>query len=409
MPFVCVSGVFAGTSIIRIPSEPQSSTDSLNFRVFDTSEDFSIFIAEDLAMSAPLLDSSIIGQSKKDSLHFVLNRDKQIIIPKTSLNEFLDFTIQEPVTAKVMDQTVNLITKDKLAKYTFEVKEGDHFFLKFDISKGGGIGMQVEVLLNDVRVTDEMSLSRKKEFALDFVVAQVGKVDVVFRNFGFFRLQGKIQVDITPKKEKIRFQERKLVRVYEKEKNMIVRDTLFKTLIDEPVMVSHSLNLTGNSTFQRQLEILEDRKILGFAIFMYPYEQKEKLEFQRREVYREDPLQDFAWKELIGKSYTYLPEFFLSDLDLSIFDFNYKNHWLNGQNKVGNNWKLSANSKRNYAFWGINEELKDNKITIKLTNKSALYNHELGLQVIVLFEEIFTVIKPVETKEFDEIIILSLL
>jgi len=82
---------------------------------------------------------------------------------------------------------------------------------------------------------------------------------------------------------------------------------------------------------------------------------------------------------------------------------------LNGQNKVGNNWKLSANSKRNYTFWAINEELKDNKIIIKLTNKSALYNHELGLQVIVLFEEIFTVNKPVEITEFDEIIILSLL
>jgi hypothetical protein len=149
--------------------------------------------------------------------------------------------------------------------------------------------------------------------------------------------------------------------------------------------------------------------VLGFAVFLYPTNQKENLEFQRREIYREDALQDFSLKELIGKSYIYLPEFTFLDMDFSIFDFDRKDFWRNGQIQSVSSWKLSANSKMNYVFFGIKDNLNKNKIHIKLTNNSILYDQELNLQVIALFVESFSVTESVEVQEFDEIIILSLL
>jgi hypothetical protein len=179
--------------------------------------------------------------------------------------------------------------------------------------------------------------------------------------------------------------------------------------VDEAFTVSHKLNLKGNSIFLKQIELSPDFQVLGFAIFLYPYEEKESLEIQRREVFREDPLQDFALKELTGKSYTYLPEYSLPDLHFSISEFNDKNHWLNGQNQVSDSWKLSSNSKNNYAFFELKEEFKDNKINVKVINRSALYNYEIGLKMILLFVENFTVSEEVEIQEFEDIIILTLI
>lgn len=403
------SVLFAQAVGMPIQSEPETSMDTLNSRIFDTEYDFSLFIAEDLDLTMTNGDSSTFRKILKDSLHVVLNRDKIITIPKAYLNEFSDFIITDPVANKIMAQTVDLESKVNIAKFTFEVTRGDHFFLKFDVNKGGIGGMQVEVLLNDVRIAGDLSVHRKKEFTKDFVISKTGKVDVVFRNFGFFRLQGDIEVDIVPEKQKIKLQKVRLNRVVKEEMNVLVRDTIYKTLFDEPVLVSHSLNLKGNSVFERQLELSQDQQVLGFAVFLFPTDQMKNLEFQRREVYRDDVLQDFALKELISKSYVYLPEFAFSELDFSVFDLNHKNHWLNGHNQFGDGWNLSENSKRNYAFFEVKDDLKENEIHVKLTNKSALYDQEISLKVIVLFVETFNVVESVEVQKFDEIIILSLL
>jgi hypothetical protein len=392
-----------------IEVKANTTTDTLTYRIFDNENDFSFFIAEDLGLSVSINDSATFRQELKDSLHLTLNREKRITIPKTYLSEFLDFSINSPDTEKIMVQMVDLESKAKVAKYTFDVNEGDHFFLKFDVSKGGGAAMQVEVLLNDIRVAGDMSLLRKKMFANDFIVSKSGKVDVVFRNFGFFRLRGEIEVAIKAKKEKIKYEQQKIIRSYQEDVNIIVKDTIYKTLFDESVVVSHSLNLKENPVFESQFGFSEDRQVLGFAVFLYPTNQKENLEFQRREIYREDVLQDFSLKELIGKSYIYLPEFTFLDMDFSIFDFDRKDFWRNGQIQSVSSWKLSANSKMNYVFFGIKDNLNKNKIHIKLTNNSILYDQELNLQVIALFVESFSVTESVEVQEFDEIIILSLL
>jgi hypothetical protein len=383
--------------------------DSLSFRVFQDEKNFQLFLNEEISFPGdhPVLPS--LNQSEKDSLYLVLNRDKKIIIPKERLVEFNDFIVVEPVTKKIMVQTLDLFPKDKIVKYTFELEEGDHFFLKFYASKGGAFGTQIEVLLNEVRIDQDVSLNRDNEVELDFVSSQGGKVDVVFRNFGIFKLHGEIEVAIKARKERIRFQEDKFIQVYKRNVISSVRDTLYKTLVDEPFTVSHKLNLKGNSVFLKEVELSPDFPVLGFAIFLYPYKEREGLEFQRREVYREDPLQDFALKELIGKSYTYLPEYSLSDLDFSFSEFNDKKHWLNGQNQVSEIWKLSSNSKRNYAFFELKGESKDNKINLKVVNRSALYNYEIGLRLVVIFLESFTVSEEVEVQEFEDVIILSLI
>jgi hypothetical protein len=400
--------IFAQEANIKTTSTKTEAPDSLNFRIFQDEKNFQYFLAEEISLPGkyPVLS---LKQNEKDSLFLVLNRDKKIIISKKYLIEFNDFSVEEPVSKKIMVQTMDLFPKDKIVKYSFEVEEGDHFFLKFSASKGGAFGTEIEVLLNEIRVDHDMSLNREKEFDLDFVSSQKGKVDVVFRNFGIFKLHGEIEIDIKPRKEKIRLQEDKFLQVYKKNVISSINDTLFKTVVDEAFTVSHKLNLKGNSIFLKQIELSPDFQVLGFAIFLYPYEEKESLEIQRREVFREDPLQDFALKELTGKSYTYLPEYSLPDLHFSISEFNDKNHWLNGQNQVSDSWKLSSNSKNNYAFFELKEEFKDNKINVKVINRSALYNYEIGLKMILLFVENFTVSEEVEIQEFEDIIILTLI
>ena len=406
---VCNQRLFGQEATIKTASSKMEGPESPNFRIFEDEKNFQLFLAKEISVAGNYPVLSSLKQSEKDSLFLVLNRDKKVIIPKEYLGEFYEFSIGEPVAKQIMVQTVDLFPKDKIVKYTFEVAEGDHFFLKFKAIKGGAFGTQIEVLLNEVRVEHDMSLNREKEFDLDFISTQGGKVDVVFRNFGIFRLHGEIGVDIKSRKEKIRLQEDQNIIVYKKNVISSISDTLFNTLVDEPFTVSHKLNLNGNSIFQKQIEFSPDFQVLGFAIFLYPYAEKESLDFQRREVFREDPLEDFALKELIGKSYTYLPEYSLPDLDISVSESDDKNHWLNVQNKVGESWRLSSNSKNNYAFFELKGESKDNKINVRVVNRSALYNYEIGLKMILLFLESFTISEEVEIQEFKDIIILTLI
>jgi hypothetical protein len=393
------------------PSEsvPDGIPDSLRSLVFDTEREFGLYIQGAMVQSDSGAVFTNLDSVQIDSMFLALKRDKKLVIPKAHLPVFADFLLEESQSQKVMVQSLNLSPKDKELEFSFDVNEGDLFSLSFDPDRGGGYGAGIEVLFNAVRVSDEMALFKKERFSLDFIASRSGKVDVVFRNFGFFRIQGDISVAIKPRKEKIKLQEERRIQVFQKEINVNVKDTLFKTLFDEAIQVEHKLNLKGNSVFGKQLEILPDRKLLGFALFIYPSDQKEKLEIQRRDVFKEDPLEDFALKELIGKSYTYLPEFNFPDLDLAVMDFSQRNHWLNGETKASESWQSSPNSKGNYAFFKVKEFATDINAHVKVINKSALYNHELQLQIIAVFEGNFIVSESLNVQESEEIIILTLL
>lgn len=381
--------------------------DSLSDRVFENERDFSYFIVADLGLKNPYLTST--SGDTRDSLYTILNRDKEIVVPMSYLSAFSDYIMESPLATKIMSQTVDISSKDKLAKFSFEVSAGDEFFLRFDLHKGVGRGMYVEVLFNEVKIENQLSLKRNTEFVFDYEASKPGKIDVILRNFGFLRLQGNLDVEILPRKQKIKFQEVRVAKLYEKEEMIVVKDTLFSILIDDSLKVSHRLNLRGNAVFQKQLAFDSGKEILGFAVFIYPLEEKQKLEFQRRETYKEDGLQDFAWKELLQKSYTYLPEFKLNEIDFSVYDASFSNHWINGQQKKGNGWILSSNSKRNYAFFEVKEDFEESKIMLRIANKSALYDQELWLQVVAIFVDRFKVMKLVKVEEFETIIRLSLI
>lgn len=402
------TSLFDPSSLIPGGLREETFSDSLNLKIFDSEQDFELFITGvydgDDGGSFNLLES---GQ--KDSLFQLLNRNKKLIIPKIYLGNFSDYVLPEQDVQRIMEQSLALLPKDKELKYTFEAREGDHFFIKFDSSKGGGHGTGVEVLFNGVRVSGELVFSRKKGFAFDFVPSRPGKIELVFRNFGFFKVQGDITVEVEPRKEKIQIQEIKQIERFKKDIQISVKDTLYKMLFDESILISHKLNLKGNSVFEQELDLVTEGDLLGFAIFLYPDSHKEKLESQRREVYRQDPLQDFAFKELTGRSYTYLPEYDFVDLDLSIIDYTGKSHWLNGEIKAGNSLKSSSNSKKNYAFFEARRELEDSKTHVRISNRSALYNRELWLQVVALFEGAFRITESVEVQESKEFIILTLL
>jgi hypothetical protein len=104
-----------------------------------------------------------------------------------------------------------------------------------------------------------------------------------------------------------------------------------------------------------------------------------------------------------------LPEFKLNEIDFSVYDQAHTHHWINGQDKQGNGWVLSPNSKRNYAFFAIKKGFSFSKLTVRVANKSSLYDQELGLQVIALFVDSFRVMQQVEVQEFEKIIRLSLI
>lgn len=406
-----------GTSPLLAQSESKKSEgsgepsrlDTVASFVFDSERDFGLFISENGALSDKQPAASQLDSIQLDSLFLVLNRDKKVIIPKAHLTGFADFVLLEPSVQPIMAQSLDLLPKDKQVMYSFEVKEGDHFFLRFLPGNGLIQGAKVEVLVNELRVSDEAVLHRNETFSVDFVVARAGKVEVVFKNFGFFKIQGDLSVDIKPRKERIRYLEARQLQLHQEEVSTSVKDTLYLSLFDEAIQVAHKLNLRGKALFAKQLDFLADKRVLGFAVFLYPSTQKEQLEFQRREVYREDPLQDFALKELISKSYTYLPEFELEDLDFSVMDLSQKNHWSNGGTLASESWQSSPNSKRNYAFFLVPDNMKTSNVHVKVSNLSSLYNRDLWLQIIALVEVNFTVKESVEVIESEEIIILTLL
>ncbi len=386
-----------------------TSADSLTTIQFDSEFDFILFIQQNKEQSSSQKSLSSMDSTQLDSLFLALNRDKKIVIPKAILHQFGSFTLEEPILRPIIAQRLDLFPKDKQTTISFEVNEGDHFFLTFDPVRSGGKGTAIEVLFNEVRVLEDSFFSKKSAFKFDFLSSRSGKVDVIFRNFGFFRMQGELQIDIKPRKERITLQYVNQRQAIVSEIPVLVQDTLFKTLFDEKIVLSHKLNLKNALGFSKQFEDLSDPKILGFAVFLYPFSRKGLHEIQRREIYREDPLQDFALKELLGKSYTYLPEYDLPGIDFSVGDGFQKKYWVNGVLESGGSWGSSPNSKRNYAFFNANESVRSPEVWIRVSNHSSLYDHEIGLQIIALFLESFTVKQEKEESIYEELIVLTLL
>jgi hypothetical protein len=264
-------------------------------------------------------------------------------------------------------------------------------------------------LLNKISVAKESSSKRGKKINLAFVASETGKVEIVLRSLGPFKEKGIIEVHATPRSEHIEVKKIRSIKVRKELVDAQVQDTIFQTVVDERVILTNRANLKGKSALQKQLDFGSENEVLGFALFFFPSTEKEKLQVSRREIYREDPLEDFSMKELKGRSFTYLPEFTFSGLSVSLIDAQSSLFWSNGNNPKMEEWKVSPNSTSNYAFFQSKKTLDNGKVQVKFSNTSDLYDLDFGLKIITLTLKKFTVKQEVDVEEFEETILLTLI
>lgn len=392
----------------RIPENVDLSQSDV--KVFDNESDFAYFIADQLDLNSKVLAQFLQFQDHlKDSIFESLSQNKQVVIPRKFLYYFLEYNIPAPESQQRMSKRIDVLPKDKVEKLSFDLKKGDHFFLEFLLTKGKGLGAQVEVLFNEVRIRQSITLNKKEGFTFDFLASEDGKVEVILRNFGFFRMEGDLEAHVIGAKEKISFQQIKKTITSSQEQARTIQDTLFKTVLDEELVLSHRKNIKESNTFQKLLEFDEEQKILGFAFYLYPLEEKENLTFHRQVTYREDPLEDFAIKELKKQSFTYLQEFDFSDLDLFFSDSYSQNFWHNSRLTKEGPRTIGLNSKKNYSFFRLQEAITPYFLEFKASNRSMLYNQSLGVKIVLLHVKEFIVVEEVVVEESEEYVLINLI
>lgn len=380
--------------------------DTLSAQTFVSESEFSLFIAEELKITESITS---LNMQEVDSLHKLLNETKKVLIPKADLVKFLGFKVTSPETKQVMGQAVELSPKNRTQRLTLDVIEGDSFTLNYVVEEGIGNAGKIEILLNQVSVAKAAAKKRGKKITLAFVASETGEVEIVLRNTGPLKEKGTIQVHVTPRAENVVVKKIRSVVLRKELVDAQVQDTLFQTVVDERVVLTHRANLKGNSVLQKQLDFGIDNEVLGFALFFFPYSEKDNLQISRRETYREDPLEDFSVKELSGKSFTYLPEFAFPELSVSLIDTQRKIFWSNGNHPALEAWKVSPNSKANYAFFKTKQTLGNGSVQVKFSNTSDLYDLDFGLKIISLTLKKFTIKQEVDVEGFEETILLTLL
>lgn len=384
--------------------------DTVLSKTFQSENDFSFYIADEFGITENIVQEN---KQKIDSLYQVLNKDKKILIPKKDLIDFLGYSLADPVAKEVASQTVSIDSKSKEYRLELDAMEGDLFKLNYSVIKGIiqsiGPAAFVDVLLNEVSVARSLTKKRGKFVELEFVAPTSGKVEIVIRNVGPLPEEGNLQVFVTPRKERINLKEIRNKVLVKKLEETVVQDTIFQTIIDQQVVLAQSANLKGSSFFQQKIDFSSDQEVLGFSVFFYPFSEKENLQVFRRETYREDPLEDFSSKELIGRSFTYLPEYSIPFLTYALSDDNSNVLWSNNLEPYLTSWGISPNSKRNYAFFKAKDNMANTSILVRFLNSSELYDLDFGLKIITLSVKRFKIMQELDVEEFEETILLSLL
>lgn len=384
--------------------------DTLLSQTFQSENDFSYFIASEFGVSENIEQEN---KQRIDSLYQILNKDKKILIPKKDLIDFLGYSIAEPVAKEVASQTVSIDSKSKEYRLELEAIEGDFFRLNYSVIKGFiqsiGPAAFVDVLLNEVSVARSVTKKRGKFVALEFEALTSGKLEIVIRNVGPLPEEGNLQVFVTPRKERVNLKEIRNKVLVKKLKDAVVQDTIFQTIIDQQVVLAQRTNLKGSSFFQQKIDFSSDQEVLGFSVFFYPFSEKDNLQVFRRETYREDPLEDFSSKELVGRSFTYLPEYSIPFLTYTVTDDNSNVLWSNSLDSRLTSWGMSPNSKGNYAFFKAKENMANTTILVRFLNSSELYDLDFGLKIVTLSVKRFKIMQELDVEEFEETILLSLL
>ncbi len=403
---VLVCWLFALESIQAKEKGSRFIGDTISTQTFVSESELSLFIAEELKINESVL---ALNQQEVDSLHQLLNQTKQVLIPRADLVKFLGFLVPIPEKKLVLSQEVEMSPKSRVLRLELDATQGDSFTLSYVVGADLGNAAKVEILLNKISVAKESSSKRGKKINLAFVASETGKVEIVLRSLGPFKEKGIIEVHATPRSEHIEVKKIRSIKVRKELVDAQVQDTIFQTVVDERVILTNRANLKGKSALQKQLDFGSENEVLGFALFFFPSTEKEKLQVSRREIYREDPLEDFSMKELKGRSFTYLPEFTFSGLSVSLIDAQSSLFWSNGNNPKMEEWKVSPNSTSNYAFFQSKKTLDNGKVQVKFSNTSDLYDLDFGLKIITLTLKKFTVKQEVDVEEFEETILLTLI
>lgn len=390
--------------LFPVPQITQS--DTVFTQLFSSENELTLFIAEELKITESI---STLNKQEVDSLHQLLSTTKQLLIPKSDLVKFLGYSVIKPETKLVLGQGIELSPKARVQRLELDAIKGDSFTLNYVVEEGIGNAAYIEVLLNQVRVAKSLTVKRGKKVNLEFFANETGVVEVILRSMGPFNEKGNIEVHVTPRTEQVQLKRIIVPKIRKEIVDAIVADTLYQTVVDEQVKLTHKANLKGSSVMQKQLDFGAENEVLGFAVFFFPFADKDNLQISRREIFREDPLEDFSLKELIRKSFTYLPEYNFPELAVSISDAQRKLIWSNGSYPASENWKVSPNSKANYAFFQSKEKLASGTIQMKFSNISELYDLNFGLKIIKLIVKNFAVKQEVDVKEFEETILLTIL
>ena len=120
-------------------------------------------------------------------------------------------------------------------------------------------------------------------------------------------------------------------------------------------------------------------------------------------------MEDFSTKELVGRSFTYLPEYSIPFLTYTVTDDNSNVLWSNNLDSYPTSWGISPNSKRNYAFFKAKDNMANTSILLRFLNSSELYDLDFGLKIVTLSVKRFKVMQELDVEEFEETILLSLL
>jgi hypothetical protein len=401
---ILMLGIFSNAQGSTFYTTP---TDTLFTKVFEDEGQLALFVYDYLNLYQNDKALSMDSDQFKDSLFQALNTNKSILLPKHQFSNFISYSLQEGSAKPILSQVVDAMPRSINNEYSIVVEKGDQILMNFSLLKGVLKSTQISLQYNQLRIKDFKLKSKKQNYQHEFTASENGKFTVVVKNFGWFRVQGLLDVQLISRKKYIQCQAFKVTKTYKVNQEIISYDTLYQSLVDENITLSHQSNILQNFTKEIPMITHSDQQLLGFGVFMYPTHETEPWLLHRSEVFREDPLEDFSKKELLGNSLTLLKEFELKDIDLMVYTTFNSGLWKNGELINPYDFTTGFTQKKNYVFIKTPGDAK--KYFVKVTNRSKLYEHDLGLKILGIYLNKFRVRKDVDVVENEEFIYIKLL
>ena len=380
--------------------------DTVLTKILEEETYLSLFIANQLAISEQ--NPNLIN-STRDSLHSYLKENKSIKVNTRDLEYFLDFKLEDQEPELVISKSISLSPKVQVELLELDINKGERLFLNYEKEKNIISLERIEILLNEIKVSNINKIKSGKPTIFEFTAEKSGKVKIILRSFGVLPQKGNLSVSITKNKPKLSLHKLTETSLRKEISPEMEKDTLIKSLFDEDVFLSGKIDPRRSTSLVKNFDLSSMEQILGIGLFFYPTVEKENLQIFRKDYIRQDPLEDFTLKELKGKSFTYLPEYTIETLELKLQDNSRNIIWTNSKNNFYSTWKKSPNSKSNYSFFTVDRELIPKGLTLTVANKTKLYDNQVSIKILVVVTQEFLVNKEKEIKEVEEKYVLTIL